>query len=76
MKRPKPSLQGLPKRRTMRREEAIAFLGGRQVLDDAVTAGLLKACCNPDGKRQAYFAVPDVVAVESEILAGRYPGAT
>ena len=73
MKRTKPQLQGLPKRRTMRREEAIAFLGGEQIVKDAVKIGALKPCCKPS-ERATYFATVDVIAVESDLLAGKYPG--
>ena len=69
----KPLLQGLPKRRTMRRQEVAAFLGGEQVVKDAIAAGKLKPCCQPSSK-QTYFETAAVVAVESDILANRYPG--
>ncbi len=70
-----PPLTGLPKRRTMRRSEAVAFLGGEEVLRDAVKAKLLRPCCEKPGGRQTFFRTADVVAVESDIDAGRYPGA-
>ncbi len=58
----------------MRRNEVEAFLGGRQIVDDAVKAGLLKPCCNPPERRQSFFETAAVVAVESDLLANRYPG--
>ena len=65
-------LTGLPMRRTMRHQEAVAFLGGEQAVRDARTAGILTPCAEPT-RRQTFYRTADVVAVEDAILAGQYP---
>ena len=65
----------LPARRFIRQSEAEGYLG-RQVADDARKAGLLPVICRKDGKNKAalvFFSRVDVLAVEQQILEGRYP---
>ena len=72
-KRKAINLTHFPVPRKMRREEAIAYLSGEQVLDDAIAAGVLKPCAQPSC-RMTFFRTSDVLAVDAAIAEGNYPG--
>jgi len=69
----KPQRRPYPAPRLMRHKDAVDQLRGPQPVADAIKAGLLKPVCKPT-RKQTYYRTVDVLAIEEDILEGRYPG--